>query len=66
MPKTVERYYVEPPENAETHFVIRDRISPLRDATYPADIVVEIWTEVIGSKIEALQWAKQICAMLNE
>jgi len=63
---TVPRYYVDPPKNAKVNFVIRDRISPIRDAVYPADIVVEVWTPVIGSKPDALKLAYRICDMLNE
>lgn len=63
--KSVPRYYVDPPKNAEVNVVVRDRISPIRDAVYPADIIVEVWTPVAGSKIEAIKLAERICEMLN-
>lgn len=50
MKQVVPRYYVDPPKNAELNPVIRDRISPIKDAVYPADIVLEVWSCVVGGK----------------
>lgn len=66
MKNNVPRYYVEPPKYAEVNVVVRDRISPIRDAAYPADIIVEVWTPVAGSKAAAIKLAERICKILNE
>ena len=66
MKNSVPRYYVDPPTNAEVNVGVRDRISPIRDAVYPADIIVEVWTAVTGSKAAAIRLAENICKMLNE
>lgn len=64
--QTVPRYYVEMPKYAERDIVIRDRISPHANSTYPCDIAVTIPIYMYPNKNIAKSVAEYFCRALNE
>lgn len=64
----VERYYVDDTThvNNKVNIVIRDRISPLEEVTYPTDIAVDIMTGMFPSLPKQRDIAAKICKLLNE
>jgi hypothetical protein len=66
MGKKVDRYYVDSEGNKESNIVIRDRVSPMGDLTYPTDIAVEVTMGMFENRKATLDLANRICALLNE
>ena len=66
MGKKVDRYYVDSEGNPKSNIVVRDRISPMGDDTYPNDIAVEITMGMFEDRKATVALVNRICALLNE
>jgi hypothetical protein len=66
MGKKVDRYYVDSEGNPKSNIVIRDRISPMSNLTYPTDIAVEVTMGMFEDRKATVALANRICALLNE